>query len=174
MSNYSLYLFNYQFLKDQAALAADEITADSVRSFVFESDKMDRDPSSEGVNEIINDELSDWNSLGTGFGIPKDVNSHLGNHNFRDLSCSIPEGNRTFPPRINGNSNKKAGEMSLYPTEGSNLRTAFLSISKGVKASIESWQAGKVASWQGSEGKPILWFSVLCLDRRSKFLSTLV
>ncbi|KAH1108508.1 hypothetical protein J1N35_012276 [Gossypium stocksii] len=33
---------------------------------------------------------------------------------------------------------------------------------------LESWQAGKIASWHNLEGHPIKWFSVVCIDRRGK------
>ena len=167
-------------MKDQAALAADEITADSVRSFVFELDKMNRSSLNDGVNEIITDELSNWDFLGTGFGVPKYIDTPSATPRFKDLSSKILEGGRTFPPQINGKKNKKPDEMSPYLTVDSNLsrnavlgsftRPAFLSINREVKASLENWQASKVASWQGSESQSIQWFSVFSLDRKSKSL----
>lgn len=168
-----------KFLKDQAALAADEITADTVKSFIFDLDEMDKKLQSDWATGLLLEEGSDWEFSDSSIDRANYLSSPL-SIPLRDLSMRLPEGNRSFVPRVNGKTNKKVEEIAVSFTGSSNLVSNsvsgslakpaarnLLSMNREVLASLETWQAGRVASWHGSENQSIQWFSVLCFDRKS-------
>ncbi|KAJ4957215.1 hypothetical protein NE237_013998 [Protea cynaroides] len=76
-------------------------------------------------------------------------------------------------PKVNGSHNKNVQHMS-FKTNGELLQGngfaklvhANIPMYKEVLPGLESWQAGKVASWHDLEGHSVLWLCVVCIDRR--------
>lgn len=150
-----------KFLKEQASLVADEITADSVKDFVSQLD------------DIEENSLAEWGSRTAaekGF-------SHL--DPFRELTIRAPEADKVFRPQVNGKASKKIEEVAVSLAGSSKLMingvagslpkpaARNLFVQKEVLASLGIWQAGKVALWHGSEDQSIQWLSVLCFDRKN-------
>eukprot|EP00250_Pteridium_aquilinum_P014465 c22008_g1_i1 orf=436-3033(+) len=158
-----------KFLKEQAALVADEITFDSVREFVSELDEVDKNL------------LADW---GAGSAAEIGFNRELLDSGpsslpFKELSIRASKVNRSFFPQVNGKANKKMEEIAVSLIGNSKLMSNCVAgslpksaarnilVPKDVLASLQIWQAGKVALWHGSEDQSIQWLSVLCFDRKS-------
>lgn len=166
-----------KFLRDQAALSVDEITADAVDNFIYELEEMDKKLEDDWTSIILPE-----SGFTTGFA------SNLGGKKrlmqpvliaSPKLSTGRLEIKTNIVPQVNGKHNKKAEEMAVKLTGsslvsnvvcGSLAKSAtlnLLSMHGEVLTSLEKWQAGKVASWHESKNGSIQWFSVLCLDRKS-------
>uniref|UniRef100_A0A5B7AKY2 Putative GTP diphosphokinase RSH1, chloroplastic n=1 Tax=Davidia involucrata TaxID=16924 RepID=A0A5B7AKY2_DAVIN len=153
-----------KFLREQAALSATEITADTVNDFVADS-KEDREV----------EELSDYSK----------GNKHTWEKilaNVVEMSSSRIKGEDVFkiqngsiqPPKVNGKSNKHLQHVSLKAqgemlSQGNGVAKMILAnipMYKEVLPGLDSWQTGKIASWHNLEGHSIQWFCVVCIDRR--------
>lgn len=161
-----------KFLKEQASLVADEITADSVKDFVSELDVIDENF------------LAEWGSGMTtekGFSCIDETENRIkrASFPFRELTIRTPEVGKFFLPRVNGKANKKIEEVAVSLAGSSKLMSngvagslpkpaaRNLFVQKEVLASLGIWQAAKVALWHGSEDQSIQWLSVLCFDRKN-------
>lgn len=171
---YSYFLiWVWQFLKEQASLVADEITADSVKDFVSQLD------------EIEEDSFAEWGSRTAaekGFSYLDETQNRIrpSSFPFRELTIRAPEVDKVFRPQVNGKANKKIEEVAVSLAGSSKLMingvagsfpkpaARNLFVQKEVLASLGIWQAGKVALWHGSEDQSIQWLSVLCFDRKSE------
>lgn len=93
----------------------------------------------------------------------------------RSSKDMIPISNGSaWVPKVNGKHNKHVQHVSLK-TEGellsqengfSRILPANTSLYKEVLPGLESWQAGKIAAWHNLEGHSVLWFCVVCIDRK--------
>ncbi|XP_072997786.1 putative GTP diphosphokinase RSH1, chloroplastic isoform X3 [Typha latifolia] len=153
-----------KFLREQAALSAAEITADTVNNFVADLDDestyeqmLPRMPKKERKSiweKILNiEDLS------------------FANRKHRDL---VHVQNTVGMPKINGKHNKNVQKMSLKVNGNSViLRDGFAEFMhaniptyKEVLPGLESWKAGKIAAWHNVEATSVQWFCVICIDRR--------
>ncbi|CAL5433351.1 unnamed protein product [Camellia sinensis] len=153
-----------KFLREQAALSATEITADTVEEFVA-------DPKEDSEVE----ELPDY-SEGSKYTWEKIL------MNVVEMSSSMINGGDVFQlkrgsikvPKVNGKHNKHMQHVSLKAkgeslSQGNGVAKMILAnipMYKEVLPGLESWQAGKVASWHNLEGHSIQWLCVVCIDRR--------
>ncbi|CAI0469687.1 unnamed protein product [Linum tenue] len=150
-----------KFLREQAALSASEITADSVNDFVADSeeesevdDLSDKTKQSRPFWEKIFVSVVDKSSGGQGSG-----------------GSSVTNGS-IWSPKVNGKHNKHLRNASL-PAEGlsqgngvAGLIQANIPAYKEVLPGLENWQASKVASWHNLEGHSIQWLCVVCINRK--------
>ncbi|XP_059625639.1 putative GTP diphosphokinase RSH1, chloroplastic [Cornus florida] len=153
-----------KFLREQAALSASEITSDAVNGFIADS-----------VEDTEPEDLSDYSK----------GNKHTWEKilmNVVEMSSSMTRGEDVFgcqngsiqAPKVNGKHNKHIrqvslnakGEMSSQENGVTKMILANIPIYKEVLPGLESWQAGKIASWHNLEGHSIQWFGVVCVDRR--------
>lgn len=151
-----------KFLKEQAALSAAEITAESVIEFAAKSD-MDG-----GV------EISDY-SKGTKHTceeISKNVEDVSSRKKSSDDTSQFQTCSYQFP-KVNGNHNKHMQHMSLKAkgealSQGNGVAKMFFAnipMCREVLPGFEGWRATKVASWHILAGHSIQWFYVVCIDR---------
>ncbi|ONK63347.1 uncharacterized protein A4U43_C07F14110 [Asparagus officinalis] len=153
-----------KFLREQAALSASEITADTVNNFVADLEdennyELQISPSRNGRKPIWDKILRSVDELST--------------TNWSHDSL-IHVQNTTGMPKVNGKHNKNVQKMSHKVNGHSNIRSdgiaeiihANIPMYKEVLPGLESWKAGKIASWHSVEGHSIQWFCVICIDRR--------
>lgn len=165
-----------KFLKEQASLVADEITADSVKDFISELSEEDKDMLADWADGSLTGKHADKKLLN--YGLDEGRYRSLPSLPFRKLSMRAPEIKRSLLTRMNGTANKKIEEMTVAAAgssklivngvAGSLLKSAanILFEQNEVLASLEVWQAGKVALWHGTEEQSIQWLSVFCFDRK--------
>nr|XP_043609294.1 putative GTP diphosphokinase RSH1, chloroplastic isoform X2 [Erigeron canadensis] len=149
-----------KFLREQAALSASEITADSVNEFVADT---------EDDNEV--EEVLDY-SKGTQHTWEKIL------MNVMEISSSKMVDEDLFKfkngsikvSKVNGKHNKHMQHVSLTTSSQGNefgkMMLASIPMYKEVLPSLESWIAGKVASWSNLQGHSIQWLCIACIDRK--------
>ncbi|KAH7431778.1 hypothetical protein KP509_08G066100 [Ceratopteris richardii] len=169
-----------KFLREQATLVADEITADSVKDFLSESVEEETallaDFSSESVSEDEIDIKLEDSSL-----------NNMNHQNsmslpFRNLIIRASELNRNLFTQVNGTANKLMKE--IYASSIASTKPMINGVSaprlkpaadilfeQDIAASLEMWQAGKVSLWHGTESQSIKWISIFCLDRKGNVQS---
>ncbi|KNA12649.1 hypothetical protein SOVF_124130 isoform A [Spinacia oleracea] len=147
-----------KFLREQAALSAEEITTNSINDFIADYEKEEvqketldfsrvRRPISETIVEIL---------------LPPD--------NPEDLQLS----NGAFcAPKVNGKHNKHIeysnldkGQLLSQDNDIAKLIIANTARPRVVLPELESWQTSKIVAWHSIEGNSIQWLSVVCVDRR--------
>ncbi|THG14708.1 hypothetical protein TEA_015639 [Camellia sinensis var. sinensis] len=145
-------------LREQAALLGTELTTETVN---------------EDDSEI--EECSDYSK----------GNKHTWEKilkNVMEMSSSKINGNDIFQlqhgsiqvPKVNGKHNKNMQDMGLKTkgemlSQGNGVAKMILTnipTFNEVLPGLQSWHAGKVASWHNLEGHSIQWFCVVCMDQR--------
>ncbi|XP_057508415.1 putative GTP diphosphokinase RSH1, chloroplastic [Actinidia eriantha] len=152
-----------KFLREQAALSENEITADKVSELVT-------DPGENSEAE----ELSDY-SKGSTYTWEKILMNIVETPSSKIIHKDIfqPQHGSIQVPKVNGNRNKHMQHVSLTAegeilSQGNGVAKMMLAnipMYKEVLPSLQSWHAGKVASWHNHEGHSIHWFCVVCIDR---------
>ncbi|KAL3517410.1 hypothetical protein ACH5RR_019999 [Cinchona calisaya] len=148
-----------KFLKEQAALSADEITADSVKEFAAKSEE-------DGELEV-----SDYK--GTKHTWEKILRSVM-EVSSRKMGGNPFQFQAGSTPKVNGKHNKQMQHVSLKATgevlsQGNGIAKmihANIPTYREVLPGLESWQASRIAFWHKNEGHSIQWFSVVCIDRK--------
>ncbi|MCO5558382.1 hypothetical protein L7F22_011964 [Adiantum nelumboides] len=160
-----------KFLKEQATLVADEITADSVNDFMSEFCKEEKNVPADWADESPAEKHADRKS------ITDEVRSSL-SVPFKNLGVRASAIKRSLITQVNGKANKKIEERAVSAAGSSNLiingiagpllkPAANVGFDQNeVLASLEVWQAGKVGLWHGSEKQSVQWLSVFCFDRK--------
>lgn len=164
-----------KFLRDQAALSADEITADTVKNFVSESEEFNNNLPDDWANVKVQDSGSTL-----GFSYPTYPLESPSSTSLRGFKTQTSGGSASFVPQVNGKHVKKVEEMTVNLTGSPSLPASNicgslrkspnlspLSMDVEVLAGLEEWKAGRVALWHRSENRPVLWLNVLCFDRKS-------
>lgn len=153
-----------KFLREQAALSASEITADTVSDFVADSEEEseveDLSDGSKQVKPLWEKILMNVVEMSSLVRNSKAVCS--------DDNASI------WTPKVNGKHNKHVqhvsseaeGGLSSHENSFAKMIHANVPMYKEVLPGLESWQASKIATWHNLEGHSIQWFSVVCIDRR--------
>ncbi|KAJ8497826.1 hypothetical protein OPV22_008378 [Ensete ventricosum] len=153
-----------KFLREQAALAATEITADTVNDFV--ADLKDGGEYEQMFSRSSpNERKSIWEKM---LAIAEESTSTKRKH---DL---LPVRNTSDLPKINGKYNKIVQKMCMKingnPMTRDDAFTEFIygkiPTYKEVLPGLESWKAGKIALWHHVEGNSVMWFCVVCIDRK--------
>ncbi|KAL2510520.1 putative GTP diphosphokinase RSH1 [Abeliophyllum distichum] len=153
-----------KFLKEQAALSATEITADSVKEFTAESEE---DGELEEIMDYSKGTKHTWENI---------------LQNVVQISSSKTSGEDIFQfnksgiqiPKVNGNHNKHMQHVSLKAnkevlSQGNGVAKMILAnipMYREVLPGLESWRASKVASWYNLQGHSVQWFCIVCIDRR--------
>lgn len=155
-------------MREQAALAATEITADTVNDFV--ADLKDGGEYEQMFSRSSpNKRKSIWEKM---LAIATESTSTERKH---DL---LPVRNTSDLPKINGKYNKIVQKMCMKingnPMTRDDAFTEFIfgkiPTYKEVLPGLESWKAGKIALWHHVEGNSIMWFCVVCIDRKGNNL----
>lgn len=154
--------FLIQFLREQAALSAAEITADAVNNFV--ADLEDESDSEQLIPTTQNEDYK--------FNWQKILSSNTLSFVNKNSDGLLPV-NNVHKPKINGKHNKTVKELGIK-INGSAVRgngsSEFMRPSvpafKEVFASLDSWKCGKISSWHNTEGNSIQWLCIVCVDRK--------
>ncbi|CAO2824366.1 unnamed protein product [Amaranthus hypochondriacus] len=148
-----------KFLREQAALSAEEITTNSIYDFIADSEKedvqekpLDFSTVSRPMSDIIFETLS-----------PPKTPEEL----------KLPTGARAAP-KVNGKHNKNVQhsnstnkwKISSRDNDITKLIIANTARPRDVLPGLESWQTSKIAAWHSIEGSSIQWLCVVCIDRR--------
>ncbi|KAF8369343.1 hypothetical protein HHK36_032627 [Tetracentron sinense] len=153
-----------KFLREQAVLSATEITADTVKNFVADSEdenELEEFPDYPQESKPMWKEiLMNVAELSTSKRSNEDV------LHFQNSRVGIPKVNGKHSRHVQHMSLKAKGEFLSQGNGIAKMVHANIPMYKEVLPSLESWQAGKVASWHNLEGHSIQWFCVVCIDRR--------
>lgn len=163
-----------KFLREQAALSAAEITADTVNNFVADLEDVDLEDGDD-VDEI--DLQSSISS--TAANVTKNKRTFLDAREsivIKPMYSNLhPVRNQLVPsPKVNGKPNKSFselglklnGELELPRNKDKSSKLNMTNMDEEVLAGLEKWKAGEVAHWHGLERRSIQWFSVSCIDRK--------
>ncbi|KAI7726871.1 hypothetical protein M8C21_012345, partial [Ambrosia artemisiifolia] len=149
-----------KFLREQAALSASEITADSVNEFIADTED---DSEAEDVLDYSKGTQHTWETILMNvmeMSSSKMVDEDL----FRFKNGSIKVS------KVNGKHNKHMQHVSLktnsHGNEFGKLMQANVPMYKEVLPSLESWLDGKVSSWSKLQGHSIQWLCIACIDRK--------
>ncbi|XP_050237269.1 putative GTP diphosphokinase RSH1, chloroplastic [Mercurialis annua] len=152
-----------KFLKEQAALSASEITADTVDNFVADSEEESE------VEELLDNTKPNrplWEK------IFRNVVEMTSPGKYAEDPLPSKNGS-IWVPKVNGKHNKHIQHVRLEAKEllsqGNGVAKIIQSnipMYKEVLPGLECWHANRVASWHNVEGHSIQWFSVVCIDRR--------
>ncbi|KAL3827800.1 hypothetical protein ACJIZ3_016602 [Penstemon smallii] len=154
-----------KFLREQAALSATEITADSVKEFAAESGE------DSGVEEVVN--YSEGAKQHSWMKILRNVMQMTStNKTCEDIFQSDKLNIHT--PKVNGKHNKNMQHVSLKAegevlSQGNGVAkmiNANIPVYREVLPGLEGWQASKVTTWHDLEGDSIQWLSIVCIDRK--------
>ncbi|KAL0435914.1 UNVERIFIED_CONTAM: putative GTP diphosphokinase RSH1, chloroplastic [Sesamum radiatum] len=153
-----------KFLKEQAALSATEITADSLKEFAAESEE---DSESEEVVSYPEGAKHTWEKI-----LRNVMRLASAKTSEEGIFQSDKDGDTT--PKVNGKHNKYMQHMSLKAkgevlSQGNGVAKMLLAnipLYREVLPGLEGWQASKIVSWHNLEGNSIQWFSIVCIDRR--------
>lgn len=150
-----------QFLREQAALSAIEITADTVDNFVADLDNDDEEIPGPSEKRSI------WKRL---------IMNVVDSPSTKSSDGSILQvQNKIGTPKINGKYNKNVEKMSLKMNGKviPELVHSNFPTYKDVLPGLESWKDSRIASWHNIEGHSIQWFCVICIDKNGLFSSPL-
>ncbi|KAK6937351.1 RelA/SpoT [Dillenia turbinata] len=150
-----------KFLREQAALSAAEITADSVNDFAADSED---EGEVEEFSDYTNSRKPRWEKI---------------LFNVMELSSSTSSENiflqnGSVVPKVNGKHHKHFQLVNLkaegeFLTQGNGVAKMILAnipMYKEVLPGLESWLASKVTSWHNHEGHSIQWLCLVCIDRK--------
>ncbi|KAL1550264.1 putative GTP diphosphokinase rsh1, chloroplastic [Salvia divinorum] len=153
-----------QFLREQAALSATEITADSVEEFVAESEEESKE---EPAVKYSEEPKHTWQKL-----LRNVMQIASSKANSEDI-FQFDKGNIQIPT-VNGKHNKNIQHVSLKAkgevlSQGNGVAKmirANIPLYREVLPGLEVWQASKIMSWHNLEGNSIQWLSIVCIDRK--------
>ncbi|XP_071742582.1 putative GTP diphosphokinase RSH1, chloroplastic [Rutidosis leptorrhynchoides] len=149
-----------KFLREQAALSASEITADSVNEFVADTEY---DSEVEEVLDYSKGTQHTWEKILENvmeISSSKMVDENL--FKFKNGTIKIA--------KVNGNPNKQLQQVSLKTESQGNELSKMMLVNipmyKEVLPSLETWLVDKVASWSNLQGHSIQWLCIVCIDRK--------
>lgn len=148
-----------KFLREQAALSSEEITADSLTNFISDSQKGGKLEESSNLSKVRKQTSEEvLQTLSTSIS-PRDLDLQNGS------LCA---------PKVNGNHNKHVallnmnGRGKLLSPDHDISEMIFTNTTRlrEVLPGLESWKISKIAAWHRLEGNSIQWLCVISLDRR--------
>ncbi|CAH9079098.1 unnamed protein product [Cuscuta europaea] len=152
-----------KFLREQAALSASEITAESVIQFAAEcGDNSGREAiySSRETKftpeKILKDVVKMPFAIMNGEGDPFDCSSGI----------QTPKVNGKLSKHLHHVSLKGKGETLSQGNGVGRVIQANILMYQEVYPGLDGWLASKVTSWNNLEGHSIQWFCVVCMDRK--------
>ncbi|KMT06008.1 hypothetical protein BVRB_7g163390 [Beta vulgaris subsp. vulgaris] len=148
-----------KFLREQAALSAEEITTNSIYDFISDSEKEEVEEEPSNFSRVIRP-ISDMI-----------IETLLPPKNPENIQ--LPNG-APCAPKVNGKHNKRVEHSNLW--EKGQILSCDNNIAKLIFANtarprevlpgLESWQTSKIATWHSIEGNSIQWLCVVCIDRQ--------
>jgi len=154
--------FLIQFLREQAALSAAEITAEAVNNFV--ADLEDESDSELSIPSTKNEDSK--------FNWEKILNSDKLSFVNKSSNGFLPVNN--VHPKVNGKQNKTLKELGIKINGHSAIRGdsfselthAGNSTCKEVFPGLDHWKSGKISGWHNAEGNSVQWLCIACVDRK--------
>ncbi|XP_021763215.1 putative GTP diphosphokinase RSH1, chloroplastic [Chenopodium quinoa] len=146
-----------KFLREQAALSAEEITTNSINDFIADYEK------------DVQEETLDFSR----------ASRPISNTMFETLL--LPENPEDLQlsngalciPKVNGKHNKliehsslDKGQLLSQDNDIAKLIIANTTRPRVVLPELESWQTSKIVAWHSIEGRSIQWLSVVCANHR--------
>ncbi|KAI3668296.1 hypothetical protein L6452_43373 [Arctium lappa] len=153
-----------KFLREQAALSASEITADSVNEFVADTED---DSEVEEVLDYSKGTQHTWEKIL--MNVMETPSSKMVDEDlfqFKNGSIKVPKVNGKHNTHVQHVSLTTKGETTSQGNGFAKMMLANIPMYKEVLPSLESWLAGKVASWSNLEGDSIQWLCIACIDRK--------
>ncbi|KZV21563.1 hypothetical protein F511_11056 [Dorcoceras hygrometricum] len=153
-----------KFLREQAALSETEITADSVKQFVAESDRDSE------VEEVVNHSKGakhTWEKILRN--VMQIASARTCNEDIFQLekgSIQVPKVNGKHSKNMLNVSLKAEGEVLSQGNGVAKMILANIPLYREVLPGLEGWQASKIIAWHNIDGNSIQWLSIVCLDRR--------
>lgn len=153
-----------KFLREQAALSETEITADSVKQFVAESE------GDSEVEEVVNHSKGakhTWEKILRN--VMQIASAKKSNEDIFQLekgSIQIPKVNGKHSKNMLDVSLKAKGEVLSQGNGVAKMILANIPLYREVLPGLEGWQATKIIAWHNLDGNSIQWLSIVCLDRR--------
>ncbi|XP_075509666.1 putative GTP diphosphokinase RSH1, chloroplastic [Primulina tabacum] len=153
-----------KFLREQAALSETEITADSVKQFVAESE------GDSEVEEVVNHSKGAkhmWEKILRN--VMQIASAKTSNEDIFQLekgSIQIPKVNGKHSKSMLNVSLKATGEVLSQGNGVAKMILANIPLYREVLPTLEDWQASKIIAWHNLDGNSIQWLSIVCLDRR--------
>ncbi|ONL97905.1 Putative GTP diphosphokinase RSH1 chloroplastic [Zea mays] len=151
-----------EFLREQAALSAAEITADAVNSFVADlEDESDSELSLPSTKK--EDSKFNWEKILSSdklFFVNKSSDGFLPVNNVY--------------PKVNGKQNKTVKDLGIKINGHSTIRGDSFSelmhpsnsTCKEVFPGLDDWKSGKISGWHNTEGNSVQWLCIACVDRK--------
>lgn len=155
-----------KFLREQAALSATEITADSVEEFVAESEEESKveEPVvnySQGAKHTWEKILRNVMQIAS-----SKANSSEDIFQFDKGNIQIPTVNGKHNKNMQHTSLKAKGEVLSQGNGVAKMILANIPLYREVLPGLELWQASKIMTWHNLEGNSIQWLSIVCIDRK--------
>lgn len=154
-----------QFLREQAALSATEITADTVNDFTADSEE---ESEAEELPDTPKGYKPVWNKILANI-VEMSSRGNESKASFHNKNGSA------WAPKVNGKHSKHVKHVSLKfggelsrGISVSRMIQANIPMWKEVLPGLESWLVSKIASWHNVEGYSIQWLCVVSIDRRGK------
>ncbi|KAH8974451.1 hypothetical protein BDL97_01G103500 [Sphagnum fallax] len=145
-----------KFLKEQAAISAAEITAETVKDFVADVNNED--------GEVMRSSSGLLASSTDSNGKPKNrtINEPFAHNSYLSKVLS-------FEPKDSGNGalNGKHSKVEGNGSARGGATSRFQFIQYEAKATIEAWQTERILLWHSAQGGSVQWFSVCCHNRTS-------
>lgn len=155
-----------QFLKEQAALSAAEITADTVNDFIA-------DMGDEGAEDALSQSLS--GAFASSLEVNGKSTGSFSGDPFLRISYQPEALNLQPKPTVNGKVNGKhsmvVNELVLNSERKGLRKLKIRYIQDEARAGIEAWQTERISLWHSSGGSSVQWFGVCCHDRNSNILT---
>lgn len=158
-------------MKEQAALSASELTADSVSEFVANSEE---DSEVEEVSDYSKGGRHTWEKIlrnvmkTSSLKVTDDEDVFQ----IQNGSIKVPKVNGKHSKHMQNVSLKAKGETLSQGNGVAEMILANIPMYKEVLPGLENWRASKVASWDKLEGHSIQWLCVVCIDRRGIYMYT--
>ncbi|XP_076912866.1 putative GTP diphosphokinase RSH1, chloroplastic isoform X1 [Bidens hawaiensis] len=144
-----------KFLREQAALSASEITADSVNGFIADTED---DSEVEDVLDYSKGTQHTWEKIL--MNVMEMSSSKMVDEDlfwFKNGSIKVSKVNHMQHVSL---------KSSSHEVEFGKLMYANIPMYKEVLPSLESWLDGKVSSWSKLQGHSIQWLCIACIDRK--------
>ena len=150
-----------QFLREQAALSAAEITADTITDFIADSEE---ESETEEPPVISTKKKALWEKILDMVDISSTRKNIMDSFQAKDNKVSVPKVNGKHNHYVNVKLKAEGDILSM----GNGVARIIQTLYKEVLPGLDSWQTSKITSWHSLEGHSIQWLCVICIDRRGK------
>ncbi|KAG7036656.1 putative GTP diphosphokinase RSH1, chloroplastic, partial [Cucurbita argyrosperma subsp. argyrosperma] len=148
-----------KFLREQAALSAAEITADTITDFIADSEE---ESETEEPPVISTKKKALWEKILDMVDISSTRKNIMDSFQAKDNKVSVPKVNGKHNHYVNVKLKAEGDILSM----GNGVARIIQTLYKEVLPGLDSWQTSKITSWHSLEGHSIQWLCVICIDRR--------